>query len=45
MDELLQMLGRDPRAAAAGRDVAMDALDAMEAKNKVMYREGRIHLI
>ena len=45
LDELLQMLGRDPRAAAAGRDVAMDALDAMEAKNKVMYREGRIHLI
>jgi len=46
LDELVNALRQtEPRAAAAGREALVTTLDAMEAANKVMHREGRIHLI
>ena len=44
-DELFQQVGRDPRAAAAGKAAVTRVLDAMETANMVMHREGRVHLI
>lgn len=45
-DELFEQISRsDARAAASGREGVSRALEAMEAANKVMHREGRIHLI
>ena len=44
-DQLFTQAGRDPRVAAAGRGAVMRALELMEVANKVMYREGRVHLI
>jgi hypothetical protein len=43
-DQIFKEVGRDPRAAAAGRAAVMRALDAMGAANKVMIREGRVHI-
>ena len=44
--ELLTMLvAKDARVALAGRTAVEEVLEAMEAANKVMYREGRVHLI
>ena len=39
------MSDADARVVATGREAVGRALEAMEAANKVMYREGRIHLI
>ena len=45
-DELFTSMGTsDTRLLASGREAVESALDAMEAANKVMHREGRIHLI
>ena len=44
-DELVQALAGDGRAAASGEAAISSALEAMEGRNLVMYREGRIHLI
>ena len=45
-DELFKTLIRKvPRAILTGREAVKEALDKMEAANKVMHREGRIHLI
>ena len=44
-DHLFALVGRDPRVAAAGRGGVTRALELMEVANKVMYREGRVHLI
>ena len=45
-DELCtRLIRKEPRAVQAGRDAVTEALITMEAANKVMYREGRIHLI
>ena len=35
----------DPRVAQAGQQAVVATLDAMEADNSVMYREGRIQLV
>ena len=44
--QLLSSLRSDePRAAGLTSDQVEAALEAMEAANKVMHREGRIHLI
>ena len=42
-DELFARLARDPRVC--GRDAVTRVLGAMEAADKVMHREGRVHLI
>jgi DNA replication licensing factor MCM3 len=45
-DELCtRLIRKEPRAVQAGREVVEEALFAMEAANKVMYREGVIHLV
>ena len=44
-DELFAHLARDPRVAVCGRDAVTRVLGTMEAANKVIYREGRVHLI
>ena len=44
-EQLFARVGRDPRVAAAGRGAVTRALELTEAANKVMYREGRVHLI
>ena len=45
-DELCtRLIRKEPRAVQAGREAVTEALITMEAANKVMYREGRIHLI
>ena len=45
-DELYTtMVASDARVVASGREAVMASLDAMEVANKVMHREGRIHLI
>ena len=44
-DELFERVYGDSRARAAGDAAVMRALDAMEAANKVLHRESRIHLI
>ena len=44
-DELFQHVGCDPCAAAAGKAAVTRVLDAMEAANMVVHREGRVHLI
>ena len=45
VDELFAHLGKDPRAAAAGRDALTQVLNAMEAANKLMHREGHVYFI
>jgi len=40
-----QMCESDERVMASGKDAVTAALDAMETANKVMHREGHIHLI
>ena len=45
-DELYsRLIRKEPRAIRAGRKAVEEALFAMEAAQKVMYREGVIHLI
>ena len=44
-EELYARVGRDPRVAMSGRDAVTRVLGTMEAANKLMYREGRVHLI
>ena len=45
-DELFDVMAEsDVRIVASGREAVERALDAMESANKVMHREGRIHLI
>ena len=45
-DELYKTLIRKvPRAILTGREAVEEALNKMEEANKVMHREGRIHLI
>jgi len=45
-DELYaRMCESDERIMASGKDAVTAALDAMESGNKVMHREGHIHLI
>ena len=44
-DELYEQMARDARVVASGREAVERALDEMENANKVMHREGRIHLI
>lgn len=45
-DELYtRLIRKEPRAIQAGREAVEEALFAMEAANKVCYREGLIHLI
>jgi len=44
-EELYLRAASNTRVLASGRDGVNRALIAMEEKNKVMHREGRIHLI
>ena len=45
-DELFDVMAEsDVRIVASGREAVERALDAMESANKVIHREGRIHLI
>ena len=44
-DELFASLARDSRVAACGRDAVTRVLGTMEAANRVVHREGRVHLI
>ena len=45
-DELFDAMARaDARVVASGREAVERALETMETANKVMHREGRIHLI
>ena len=39
------LVAKDARVASAGRTAVEEVLEAMEAANKVMHREGRVHLI
>jgi hypothetical protein len=44
-EQLAVAYAAEPRAVQEGRDAVKETLDAMEDANKVMHREGRIHLI
>lgn len=44
-EELYLSLVSNPRVLVSGRDGVTRALEVMENNNKVMHREGRIHLI
>jgi hypothetical protein len=44
-EQLAVAYAAEPRAVQEGRDAVKETLVAMEAANKVMHREGRIHLI
>ena len=45
-DELYKtLISKVPRALLTGREAVEEALNKMEEANKVIYREGRIHLI
>lgn len=40
-----EMAREDPRVAASGREAVERSLNALQADNKLMYREGLVHLI
>ena len=44
-EELFTRVGCDPRVVACGRDAVTRVLGSMEAANKVMHRDGRVHLL
>ena len=44
-EELLSRVGCDPRVVACGRDAVTRVLGSMEAADKVMVRDGRVHLL
>ena len=39
------MVREDERAAASGRDACEAALNVLQERNQVMFREGRVHLV
>jgi hypothetical protein len=39
------IIREDERAAASGRDACEAALNVLQERNQVMFREGRVHLV